>query len=186
MRKLILFAVLLVPFVLIFSPVLAQTADGLTPAEEDVCADLKADGVTKGLYGLCVAYCEAEASSERILEVYNRRMVQGQDPEMPSCRPSGEIVCPCWDQAFLDGVSETAGITPFLCLRSEDSDLSLYQNPEISEASGFDSGFLTSYCTFIGGDGSIVNFPDISVDQEVVCRALLRVQQDRDFVNGCL
>ena len=37
----------------------AQTPDGETPAEEQVCDPLRADGVTKGLYGLCVAFCEA-------------------------------------------------------------------------------------------------------------------------------
>ena len=36
------------------------TPDGLTPAQEDVCDDLK--GGTAGLYGLCVAFCEAHDS----------------------------------------------------------------------------------------------------------------------------
>ncbi len=39
---------------------LAQTPDGETPANEGVCDVLQADGTTKGLYGLCVAFCEAQ------------------------------------------------------------------------------------------------------------------------------
>ena len=45
---------------LISVPLMAQTPDGETPAEETVCDPLKADGITKGLYGLCVAFCEAQ------------------------------------------------------------------------------------------------------------------------------
>jgi hypothetical protein len=36
------------------APVAAQTFDGVTPAEEDVC-----DGLPEAAYGLCNAYCEA-------------------------------------------------------------------------------------------------------------------------------
>ena len=38
----------------------AQTPDGQTPAGESVCDALQAEGVTRGLYGLCVAFCEAQ------------------------------------------------------------------------------------------------------------------------------
>ena len=41
------------------SPVLAKTPDGNTPAQETVCDPLHEAGITKGLYGLCVAFCEA-------------------------------------------------------------------------------------------------------------------------------
>lgn len=40
----------------LLSPVMAQTADGETPAEEDVCASAGLEGPLKGL---CNAYCEA-------------------------------------------------------------------------------------------------------------------------------
>lgn len=90
--------VLLISFFLVTSffglPAMAQTADGVTPAVEGVCDDLKNPGVSKGLYGLCVAYCEAEASSEAVLRNYNRKKSE-TDPEMPCL----EVVvqCPCWD-----------------------------------------------------------------------------------------
>ena len=44
------------------APVLAQTPDGLTPANEGICDDLA--GEKSGLYGLCVAYCEAQDLQE--------------------------------------------------------------------------------------------------------------------------
>ena len=39
---------------------IAQTPDGDTPVNEGVCDPLMEDGVTKGLYGLCVAFCESQ------------------------------------------------------------------------------------------------------------------------------
>ncbi len=43
---------------LMAAPAVAQTPDGATPANEGVCDDLK--GFTPGLYGLSVAFCEAQ------------------------------------------------------------------------------------------------------------------------------
>jgi hypothetical protein len=96
------------------------TPDGLTPAEEDICDDLKY--ATPGLYGLCIAFCEAQDSEcvpddtaldpyadcrmrdRRILERYDRRKQDG-DPDMP-CLPnqddqSAEYSCPCWGEEQL-------------------------------------------------------------------------------------
>ena len=96
------------------------TPDGETPAEEDVCDDLKF-GATKGLYGLCVAFCEAQDSDcvpdydaedpyagckmrdRRILDNYNRKKKDG-DPDMPCLPCAGddpEYACPCWGQEQL-------------------------------------------------------------------------------------
>lgn len=106
---------------LVLSPVVvAQTPDGEVPASEGVCDDLKADGVTKGLYGLCVAFCEAQdqatisdpiteqeldalsdsAPAGRILANYNKKMTEA-DPTMPCVKV--QEPCPCWtEQEFLD------------------------------------------------------------------------------------
>jgi hypothetical protein len=74
--------------VLAFAPMsLAQTADGLTPAEEPVCDDLNG-----ALYGLCVAYCEAmdchlgdqfalDRACERVLTNY----MTHSKGDMPPC-----------------------------------------------------------------------------------------------------
>ncbi len=94
-----------------------RTPDGTPPSEEDVCDDLKYG--TPGLYGLCIAFCEAhdcipdysldnpyancKKSDSRILANYKRKMRDG-DPEMP-CLPgkhdSESNLCPCWSKAQL-------------------------------------------------------------------------------------
>ena len=96
---------------------IAQTNDGATPANEGVCDELRY--YTPGLYGLCVAFCEAQdfadvsvpltevdlealadgAPSGKILENYNRRRTEA-DPPMPCIKV--EEPCPCWDAQLLD------------------------------------------------------------------------------------
>jgi hypothetical protein len=103
----------------------AQTPDGEVPANEHVCDGLKADGITKALYGLCVAFCEAQdcvatfdpatnevtfdpgcqPSSPKILDVYNRRMT-ASDPPMP-CVNTVVGECPCWTAAELQAFKIT-------------------------------------------------------------------------------
>lgn len=106
-------------------PAMASTPDGETPAEETVCDVLKDDGVTKGLYGLCVAFCEAQdhaalsdpiteddlealldaTPSGRILNNYNKKKDKANnplDPDMPCIKV--EEPCPCWDSAEFDTV----------------------------------------------------------------------------------
>ena len=104
---------------------LAQTPDGTTPAEEVVCDVLKADGITKGLYGLCVAFCEARdyasisapitdaelealdaaIPSGRILENYNKRKTEF-DPPMPCIKV--EEPCSCWTEEEFLATSQAA------------------------------------------------------------------------------
>jgi hypothetical protein len=95
----------------------AKTPDGETPAEESVCDDLTR--ATPGLYGLCVAFCEAQdceltinattgevieygpncrPSSLKLLGVYNRRR-SIDDPTMPCVI---EVGCPCWSESDID------------------------------------------------------------------------------------
>jgi hypothetical protein len=111
----------------------AQTPDGETPAEETVCDPLKVDGITKGLYGLCVAFCEAQdfadedfaittheelnaleavAPSAQILANYNKkrdRADNGIDPEMPCIKVHAP--CLCWDEDKLAEAIENAAET---------------------------------------------------------------------------
>lgn len=87
---------------------MAQTPDSETPANEGVCNVLQAPGVSPGLYGLCVAYCEAqdldsfdkEPPSTKILANYNKRK-QASDPAMPCVK----VPCPCWSDAELASIS---------------------------------------------------------------------------------
>jgi hypothetical protein len=47
-------------FAFLTGAALAQTPDGQTPVNEGVCDELMESGITKGLFGLCVAFCEAQ------------------------------------------------------------------------------------------------------------------------------
>lgn len=118
-------------------PVLAQTPDGDTPAQETVCDALQEDGITKGLYGLCVAFCEAgdyadeadtitpeelatletSSPSGRILANYNKKKDKANnpnDPDMPCILV--EEPCPCWTADELastaDGIHNITGNLP--------------------------------------------------------------------------
>lgn len=95
------------------SAVQAQTPDGAPPANEGVCDGL--EYMTPGLYGLCVAFCEAQdcepdftaedpfqscnPSSLALLNVYRGRMQPG-DPDMPCV----QAPCPCWTEQELAGL----------------------------------------------------------------------------------
>ena len=90
---------------LLSNAVVASTPDGDTPANEGVCDTLK--GKTPGLYGLCVAYCEAqdldsfdkEPPNTKILANYNKKKQAG-DPDMPCL----QVPCPCWSDAELAAI----------------------------------------------------------------------------------
>jgi len=84
----------------------AQTPDGTTPANEGVCDVVQ--GGSPGLYGLCVAYCEAQdldteakaPPSLKILANYRKRMRAG-DPDMPCVQKP----CDCWSSAELESIT---------------------------------------------------------------------------------
>lgn len=91
-------------------PLSAKTRDSQTPAEESVCDELL--GGTPGLYGLCVAFCEAQdidsiiavandggVPGEKLLARYRAKMRAG-DPDMP-CLVSGSE-CPCFSVSLCE------------------------------------------------------------------------------------
>lgn len=93
-------------------PTQAATADGETPANEGACDVLKTSA-TPGLYGLCVAYCEAqdldiigdkETPNNKILANYNKKKQVG-DPDMPCLK----VPCPCWTDAELARITTSGG-----------------------------------------------------------------------------
>ncbi|UCH73698.1 MAG: hypothetical protein JSU82_15410 [Rhodospirillales bacterium] len=111
------FGLLSITMALLALPAAVEARDGLTPAENPLCNE--ADFVTPGLYGLCVAMCEAQQcgaeydpvtktikfddnckpSAEQILANYNRK-AGPDDPQMPCVR----IPCPCWTETELDNI----------------------------------------------------------------------------------
>ena len=110
--------------------VAAQTPDGQTPANEGICDILQ--GGTPGLYGLCVAYCEAQdldtvfdprdpnsvklMPNQKILANYHKRKA-ASDPGMPCIQPPP--ACPCWSEMQLDAAFISDG-TPVICTVDED------------------------------------------------------------------
>ncbi|MBC8210748.1 MAG: hypothetical protein H8E21_06740 [Gammaproteobacteria bacterium] len=122
MQKLLssLLATLLVGLLSVTSPAYAVTPDGVTPPNEGVCDPLQ--GGTPGLYGLCVAFCEAQdlssvavptteeelaalastAPAGRILANYNKRK-QPTDPAMPCIKV--EEPCPCWSSSEINDIN---------------------------------------------------------------------------------
>lgn len=133
---------------------IAQTPDGTTPANEGVCDVLKADGVTKGLYGMCVAYCEAQDISDisvpmtedefdelreqkgpsgKILKAYMKKKTEA-DPGMPCIKI--EDPCPCFDDADLqtiDGYDDNgAQLSRFQCVEADYSGNSGYDKYQVT------------------------------------------------------
>jgi hypothetical protein len=112
-------------------PAVASTPDGSTPAEETVCDPLMDEVVTPGLYGLCLAFCEAQdiasedmaltddeilallndVPSGSILQTYNQ-LRKESDPEMPCIvRAPEPSSCPCWTAEELAEI-DTPANTP--------------------------------------------------------------------------
>lgn len=92
----------------------------------EACRELK--GATKGLFGLCVAYCaDAENPKQRLLDKYNARRTDS-DPAMPCLADAGDVLveeppveeppveatpvvsaCSCWTTAELSQIDGALG-----------------------------------------------------------------------------
>jgi hypothetical protein len=121
---------------------MGQTPDGETPSNEGICDQLMS--ATPGLYGLCVAYCEAldcesvdgtqlfeckDIPSGKILEKYNARKQPG-DPDMPCIVVTGS--CACWESHELDVLLDF--VRPSLC--QNDLDLTDLVNQSCTALNG--------------------------------------------------
>jgi hypothetical protein len=97
------------------------TPDGETPANEGVCNGLQ--GGTPGLYGLCVAYCEAQDLDSfdkqpprtKILDNYNKKKIAG-DPDMPCI----QTPCPCWSDEELASFTDDGSVAA--CIGGDSAD----------------------------------------------------------------
>ena len=106
----------------------AQTPDGETPANEGVCDELMY--ATPGLYGLCIAYCEAQdlddtdlddpisvskaVPKDQILANYEKKMRVG-DPPMPCI----QVPIPCWTDEEIARFATVASNDYFHTLRHQ-------------------------------------------------------------------
>lgn len=122
-------AALLTGLAMMSGSAVAQTPDGSTPANEGVCNVLQAPGVSPGLYGLCVAYCEAqdldsfdkEPPNAKILANYNKRKLTG-DPAMPCVKSP----CPCWSGAEMAAITGDGAASA--CIASGANKLQIIDN----------------------------------------------------------
>lgn len=161
----------------------AGTPDGQTPAQEGVCDPLKADGVTKGLYGLCVAFCEAQdfasvdmpltaeeidafeesRPSANLLKNYNRKKKE-TDPAMPCIVQQANSDCPCWSGAeinAIDGINNDQPLNQlsYTCeANSSDRDKTAvtYESTSSSQRNALAYGLARQYSTTSGTYSSCV------------------------------
>jgi hypothetical protein len=121
-------------------PAAAQgTPDGITPANEGVCDDLK--GGTPGLYGTCVALCEAQdcqveydvnaeevvynpscsPASDELFNKYVKTYRKRGRPEESAVPPCVQIACPCWTEQELDNIAgPNASCAPTVAERNDE------------------------------------------------------------------
>jgi hypothetical protein len=118
MRSLLIALSVFIVFISSTSATVAGTPDGMTPANEGICDDLMY--ATKGLYGLCIAYCEAQDAIEdltdsdalanlptphkKILENYDKKRTES-DPTMPCVVYTNP--CPVWTPEELATIGYT-------------------------------------------------------------------------------
>jgi hypothetical protein len=129
-------------------PVIAETPDGTTPANEGAC-DVLRTNATPGLYGLCVAYCEAqdldtfekEPANSKILANYNKKKQAG-DPDMPCVK----VPCPCWTDAELASI--TTDNAAAACLRSTNK-IQIIDNSPRTHFAEADTTLAAERCRYI-------------------------------------
>lgn len=152
------------------SVAIASTPDGETPANEGVCDVLQ--GGTPGLYGLCVAYCEAQdldsfdksPPNVKILANYRKKMNAG-DPDMPCI----QVPCPCWSVEEL--ATLTADGTAAACVEFNDK-IQLTDNnvarPKFAEA---DQNANRERCRYIdlNADPRIIRSFQITAEEAASC-----------------
>lgn len=171
-----------------------KTRDGETPADEGVCDVLR--DATPGLYGLCVAFCEAQdcepdfsladpfqncsPPSQRILDNYNRRKTVA-DPDMPCIL---QTPCPCWTEEDLDELGQPAGAFLVQCdssyLYRTDYEYTphLYTQFGVSRSTNDWAMFVAyeavggSSCWFEDPDGSVS--AQIDAEQVQACREQIK------------
>ena len=148
------------------------TPDSITPANEGICDQLV--GSTPGLYGLCVAYCEAQdldlyvknPPATKILNNYRKKMAQG-DPDMPCVQ--SESACPCWTEDELNSIAGSRG--PVFCKNFPDWS-SIFESDGIAEQSAAagqsEVGLICNYVDETA-DPAIVRYMEPTPEEALLC-----------------
>jgi hypothetical protein len=153
-----------------------------TPLMADsVCDDELLDGnVNPGLYGLCVAYCEAQdcdsygddgrpSSCNRLISNYNR-LKGDSGPDMPC---DTDVECPCWS---MDELSYGGGDLPASACWYDDPlingnniDLALYANASLTLQIGFTA--TPDGCAYRNDPAGINDFSPTTAAESAICHA---------------
>ena len=164
-------------------------------------------GATPGLYGMCVAYCEAhdadllselDVPNRRILENYNKKKTES-DPPMP-CMQQEVGECPCWTAEELSTVfqpiTNVDANWPHACRNLSDTailenvdngltDAGKFVPPAIQLITGITSE--ATYCQVVdanydGGPSSSIRV--IDAEEFRSCKALLAARANAAMTMG--
>ena len=167
----------------LFALMLSMFSSQVFAGKIAVCEDIKNDPAYKGLYGLCNAYWNADDAVAQAKVLANFEKKAGTDSGGPGMPGLITVVCPCWDMAQVEALSDSASAiddcgTLINQSRGTDFDFLNY----VGDVEGVDfhvelaagaivTGF--SVCTFTL-NGNRTGFP-INDDEEVECRGILQV-----------
>ena len=179
--------------------------DGATPTNEGVCNELL--GFPQGfLYGLCVAFCEAQdceatfdpltneptfgpgcsPSDPEVLKSYNRR--KNASASLMPCVNAAERACPCWTEGELDSVAD--GNTSFCGQVDDPNSSSNYFFGRDAQADHEEAAYTSNVwgdqpsltCYFKEWSTPTIRYQYISPAQRLHCRASLLAEcLDRGF-----
>lgn len=149
-------------------------------AKNEICGPLKADGVTKGLYGLCIAYHASGASSQVILDNYNRQK-SSSDPVMPGTDVNPPTLsCACWNTLAEEEIGTDPEVPPSGCFLSPETDFISYQNLDTSASETlFVEAGLCQYSNSV--TGAFNENSTLTPEKEDECRIEILDLADRDF-----
>lgn len=141
-------------------PAAAQTSKKMTPARNTTCDDV--NYATPGLYGLCVAMCEAQTcdaeydanndkvvydpscspSTEQLFNNYRKIYEQRGDPADPAVPPCVKLACPCWTELELDSIAgPSAGCSPLPADRDKTD--WMYMDGKSTDGPGWEWAFVS-------------------------------------------
>lgn len=189
-----------------------ETAWAAPTPNQGVCDPLKAPGMTVGLYGLCVAYCEAvdcpsvtegakklaaacKPADRGILANYNR-LRKPTDPQMPCVKTK----CPCWTQPELSVIGTSYTPNTVDLFRDDiqgNSSLALVENRTATDSFPYGAFQLaeidqpansTPVCRYFNADfapnapAPIFRVQEISTAEAGICEAQINGQVE-DLLN---
>jgi len=132
---------------------IALFSTSIHAGQEALCDPLKAPGVTKGLYGLCTAYHASGATSQVLLNNYNKKK-SPSDPVMPGTEVEPETLkCPCWTEFTNEDIGTNPDALPNSCTLSAAIDFLYYEGEVDSELVTADSAGACAYFNSATGFG---------------------------------